>query len=60
MRQNARSHGAAEIVDPRPFLVGELRQTFEAYPELGALLPAMGYGPQQVADLEATLVKAAS
>jgi predicted GTPase len=55
----ARDAGAAEIVDPRPFLVGELRQTFEEYPGLGALLPAMGYGAQQVADLEATLVKAA-
>ncbi|MEJ2203622.1 MAG: cyclic 2,3-diphosphoglycerate synthase [Gemmatimonadota bacterium] len=55
----ARDAGAAEIVDPRPFLVGELRDTFQAYPDLGPLLPAMGYGPQQVADLEATLMKAA-
>jgi predicted GTPase len=55
----AQAAGAAEIVDPRPFLVGELADTFEKYPGLGTLLPAMGYGPQQVADLEATLRKAA-
>jgi predicted GTPase len=55
----ARAAGAAEIVDPRPFLVGELADTFRKYPGLGALLPAMGYGPQQVADLEATLRRAA-
>ena len=46
-------------VDPRPFLVGELQETFRKYPDLGALLPAMGYGDQQVADLEATLRRAA-
>lgn len=55
----AKDAGAAELVDPRPFLVGELRETFEKYPGLGALLPAMGYGEQQVRDLEATLKKAA-
>jgi predicted GTPase len=55
----ARDAGAAEIVDPRPFLVGELAETFRKYPELGPLLPAMGYGEQQVADLEATLRGAA-
>jgi predicted GTPase len=55
----ARAAGAAEIVDPRPFLVGELAETFAKYPGLGTLLPAMGYGPQQIADLEATLRKAA-
>lgn len=55
----ARDAGAAEIVDPRPFLVGELEATFRKYPELGALLPAMGYGEQQVKDLEATLRRAA-
>ena len=55
----AREAGAADIVDPRPFLVGELKATFEAYPDLGPLLPAMGYGEQQVADLEATIRKAA-
>jgi len=55
----ARDAGASEIVDPRPFLVGELRETFRKYPELGPLLPAMGYGEQQVRDLEATLRRAA-
>jgi predicted GTPase len=54
----ARRSGASAIVDPRPYLVGELRDTFEAYPELGALLPAMGYGAGQVRDLEATIAKA--
>jgi predicted GTPase len=54
----ARRSGAAAIVDPRPYLVGELKDTFEAYPELGALLPAMGYGAGQVRDLEATIAKA--
>jgi predicted GTPase len=55
----ARDAGAAQIVDPRPFLVGELVDTFRKYPDLGAILPAMGYGEQQVADLEATLRRAA-
>jgi len=51
----ARRAGAAELVDPRPYLVGSLRDTFEAYPHIGALLPAMGYGDGMVADLEATI-----
>jgi predicted GTPase len=55
----ARDAGAAEIIDPRPFLVGELQETFAKYPDLGALLPAMGYGDQQVADLEETFRRAA-
>ncbi len=54
----ARQSGAAELIDPRPFLVGELKDTFEAYPDLGILLPAMGYGQKQVKDLEATIKKA--
>ena len=54
----ARAAGA-EIVDPRPFLVGELAETFARYPELGAVLPAMGYGDAQIRDLEATLRRAA-
>jgi len=53
----ARKFGAAEIIDPRPYLVGELAKTFEKYPDIGALLPAMGYGEQQVRDLEATIAK---
>jgi predicted GTPase len=56
----ARAAGAAELVDPRPYLTGELTGTFEKYPELGALLPAMGYGDQQVRDLETTLRNAAA
>lgn len=51
----ARRYGAAEMVDPRPFLVGSLKNTFEAYPNIGEVLPAMGYGEQQVKDLEATI-----
>ena len=51
----ARMHGAAEIVNPRPYAVGRIRETFETYPRIGALLPAVGYGDEQVADLEATI-----
>ncbi|MDH4018768.1 MAG: cyclic 2,3-diphosphoglycerate synthase [Xanthomonadales bacterium] len=47
--------GALECVDPRPFIVGKLKETFEAYPDIGSLLPAMGYGEQQTRDLEATI-----
>jgi len=53
----AEKFGAADLVDPRPYLVGELKQTFESYPEIGCILPAMGYGEQQVKDLEATIAK---
>jgi predicted GTPase len=51
----ARQCGAAELVDPRPWLAGSLRDVFAAYPGMGAALPAMGYGPGQVRDLEATI-----
>lgn len=51
----AQKFGAAEILDPRPWLAGSLKDTFQTYPEIGALLPAMGYGEQQMADLEATI-----
>lgn len=51
----ARQNGAAEIVDPRPWAVGEIAATFERYPDTGALLPAMGYGEKQIRDLEATV-----
>jgi predicted GTPase len=51
----ARKYGAAELVDPRPFAVGTIADTYAAYPEIGTLLPAMGYGTRQVKDLEATL-----
>ncbi|MFO8055007.1 MAG: cyclic 2,3-diphosphoglycerate synthase [Bacteroidales bacterium] len=51
----AQKYGATEIIDPRPFTVGKLRETFKIYPNIGALLPAMGYGEQQLKDLEATI-----
>lgn len=51
----ARAAGAAELVDPRPHLVGSLREVFDRYPHIGAVLPAMGYGAAQVADLAATI-----
>jgi predicted GTPase len=51
----ARRNGAAELVDPRRWAVGEIAETFQKYPATGALLPAMGYGEQQVRDLEATV-----
>ncbi len=47
--------GAAEMVDPRPFTVGKLSETFEIYPGIGTLLPAMGYSDQQLKDLETTI-----
>ncbi|GHV43248.1 GTPase [Bacteroidia bacterium] len=47
--------GAAELVDPRPYTVGKLTHTYEKYPEIGTLLPAMGYGEEQVKDLEKTI-----
>ena len=54
----ARSLGAAEIVDPLPFAVGSIRQTYEHYPNIGNQLPSMGYSEQQIADLEATINRA--
>lgn len=51
----ARKYGAGEIIDPRPYLTGRLRETFTIYPGIGTLLPAMGYGPQQLGDLEKTI-----
>jgi len=47
--------GAAELVDPRPYVVGRLKETFELYPEIGSLLPAMGYGDVQIKDLETSI-----
>jgi len=49
--------GAAETVDPRPYAVGKLAETFAIYPNVGKLLPAMGYGEEQMRDLEATIDK---
>jgi predicted GTPase len=51
----ARQLGAAEFIDPRPFAAGEIRATFEKYPNIGVLLPAMGYSEQQLKDLETTI-----
>ena len=51
----ARRFGAAEIVDPRPYVVGAMAETFAKYPNIGAILPAMGYSDQQVRDLEETI-----
>ena len=51
----AQKYGAAECIDPRPFTVGKLSETFRIYPNIGKLLPAMGYGDQQIKDLEATI-----
>ena len=51
----ARRFGAAEIIDPRPYTVGTITETFEKYPEIGTLLPAMGYGGDQIKDLEETI-----
>jgi len=47
--------GAGEIIDPRPFVVGKLAETFEIYPNIGTLLPAMGYSDQQLKDLETSI-----
>ncbi|MGH3029907.1 MAG: cyclic 2,3-diphosphoglycerate synthase [Gaiellaceae bacterium] len=51
----ARQHGAEELVDPRPFAVGSIRETFEAYPHVAGLLPAMGYGRRQMEELKETI-----
>lgn len=53
----ARKFGASEEVEVRPYLVGKLKETFEIYPNIGRILPAMGYGAQQLKDLEATINK---
>jgi predicted GTPase len=50
-------YGAAELIDPRDVAVGTIAETYEKYPEIGTLLPAMGYGDQQMKDLEATIHK---
>jgi predicted GTPase len=53
----AQKFGAAEVLDPRPWAVGSIADTFARYPGIGPLLPAMGYGEQQVKDLEATIAR---
>ncbi len=51
----AQRFGAAEIIDPRPYAVGSIAATFEKYPTTGPVLPAMGYGDEQICDLEKTI-----
>jgi predicted GTPase len=51
----AQKFAASEIVDPRPFAVGSIAETFRIYPKIGTLLPAMGYGKKQMQDLEDTI-----
>ncbi len=53
----AHRFGASEIVDPRPYAVGTIAETFAKYPDIGILLPAMGYGDQQIEDLQQTINK---
>ncbi|MDR0466923.1 MAG: GTPase, partial [Deltaproteobacteria bacterium] len=53
----ARRFGASEIIDPRPYAVGRLAETYRIYPNIGTLLPAMGYGEQQMQDLSATIAR---
>jgi predicted GTPase len=51
----AKKYKAAVLVDPRPYAVGTINETFSLYPDTGALLPAMGYSPEQMKDLENTI-----
>ncbi len=51
----AQKFGASDLIDPRPYTVGRLTTTFEKYKDIGTLLPAMGYGDEQVKDLETTI-----
>ncbi len=51
----AKNANAAEIIDPRPFAVGSIRRTFEKYPNAAGILPAMGYGDEQIRELEETI-----
>src|SRR5690242_20186095 len=54
----AKAHGAAELVDPRPFAIGSIARAYEAYPHMGALLPAMGYDRAQMEELRETISRA--
>jgi predicted GTPase len=51
----ARRFGAKELIDPKPYAVGSIRSTYEKYPHLGKVLPAMGYGEKQIAELKETI-----
>jgi len=54
----ARKFGAGEIIDPRPYAVGSIIETYRKYPNTGTVLPAMGYGENQIKELEDTINKA--
>lgn len=54
----AQKYGAKELIDPRPFAVDSIQETFEKYPHLENILPAMGYGEEQIRDLEETIGRA--
>jgi predicted GTPase len=51
----AKKFGAREIIDPRPYAVGSIKEVFQRYPKTGPVLPALGYGAKQIAELEATI-----
>jgi len=51
----AKKHGVAKMIDPRPYAVGTIADTFKKYPGIGVLLPAMGYSDKQISDLQATI-----
>ena len=51
----AQKYGAREIIDPKPFAVGSIKDTYQKYPLIGTLLPAMGYGEKQIKELEKTI-----
>jgi predicted GTPase len=56
----AKKYGASEIVDPRPFAVGSIKEVFSKFGHIGKVLPAMGYYPEQVKELEETINKTES
>lgn len=51
----AKNSGASEIVDPKPYAVGSIKEAYKKYPHLGALLPALGYSGKQVTELKETI-----
>jgi predicted GTPase len=51
----AQKSGASEIVDPRPYAVGSIKETYKKYTHLGKILPALGYGEKQIAELKETI-----
>jgi predicted GTPase len=51
----AQKFGASEIIDPRPYATGSIKKTYQKYPHIGFLLPAMGYGQEQIKELESTI-----